>query len=252
MRARIKRPGAALLLLLQCCGDAQHSYLEPTPLQHRSCAVWYSDKVQIVLPSNTPMVTLFRKMMQDSIQIRPAQPDDAEVAAALLASAYTHTQVTYPLQDEHKNDWLERLQHFFRQDGNRFSYQNIQVAEQGTEVVGLILSFGGPDEARLNAAAGNWLEHESEDDEWYIDALAVLKNWGRKGIGTRLLQKTEQQARQRHYPKIAMNVAQGNKPALDLYARLHYVATQKTTLYQRPYVRMVKALENGQVDCSSA
>jgi ribosomal protein S18 acetylase RimI-like enzyme len=155
-----------------------------------------------------------------------------------------HTHVTYPLREEHESGFIERLQHFFRQDGNRFSYQNIQVADQSSEVVGLVLSFGGRDEARLNAAVGSWLEREAQDDEWYVDALAVFRNWGRKGIGTRLLQSAEQQARQHHYPKIALHVAQGNKQALDLYAHLHYVVTQQTFLYQRPHVRMVKTLKN--------
>ena len=89
--------------------------------------------------------------------------------------------------------------------------------------MGLVLSFGGRDEARLNAAVGSWLEREAEDDEWYVDALAVLINWGRKGIGTRLLKTAERQARRHRYPKIALHVAQGNKPALDLYTHLHYV-----------------------------
>jgi ribosomal protein S18 acetylase RimI-like enzyme len=182
--------------------------------------------------------------MQDSMQIRPAQPPDAEVGAVLLYSAYTETQVTHPLREEHASGWIERLRHFFRQDGNRFSHQYIQVADQSSEVVGLVLSFGGRDEARLNAAVGSWLEREAEEDEWYVDALAVLTNWGRKGIGTRLLQAAEWQARQHHYPKIALHVAQGNTTALDLYTHLHYVVTQQTVLYQRPYVRMVKTLEN--------
>jgi Acetyltransferases len=182
--------------------------------------------------------------MQDSIQIRPAQSVDAEVAAVLLYSAYTHTQVTYPLQKEDEGGFIERLQYFFRRDGNRFSYQYIQLAEQNSKVVGLVLSFGGRDEARLNATAGSWLEREAEGDEWYVDALAVLKNWDHKGIGTSLLQTAEQQARQHSYSKIALNVAQGNKQALDLYTHLHYVVTQQTFLYQHPYVRMVKTLEN--------
>src|SRR5947207_629200 len=182
--------------------------------------------------------------MRESIQIRPAQPVDAEVAAVLLYSAYTHIHVTYPLPEEHESGFIERLQHFFRQDGNRFSYQYIQVAEQSSEVVGLVLSFGGRDEARLNAAVGSWLEREAQDNEWYVDALAVLKNWSHKGIGTLLVQSAERQARQYHYHKIALHVAQGNKQALDLYAHLHYVVTRQTFLYQRPYVRMVKTLEN--------
>jgi hypothetical protein len=115
--------------------------------------------------------------MRESIQIRPAQPTDVEVAAVLLYSAYTYTHVSYPLREAHKSGWIERLQHFFRQDSDRFSYQNIQVAEQRSEVVGLVLSFGGRDEARLNTAVGSWLEREAQDDEWYVDALAVLTNW---------------------------------------------------------------------------
>jgi ribosomal protein S18 acetylase RimI-like enzyme len=182
--------------------------------------------------------------MQDTISIRPAQPADAEIAAVLLYSAYTHTQVTTPLRDELENGFIERLQHFFRQDGNRFSYQNSLVAEASSAVVGLVLSFGARDEARLNAAVGSWLEQEAEDDEWYVDALAVFGNWGRKGIGTRLLQHAEQLARQQRYGKIALNVAQGNTQALELYAQLHYVVTEQTFLYQRPFVRMVKTLEN--------
>ena len=109
----------------------------------------------------------------------------------------------------------------------------------------MVLSFGGREEARLNAAVGSWLEREAQDDEWYVDALAVLKNWSHKGIGTRLMLTAEQQARQHHYPKIALNVAQANEEALDLYAHLHYVVTQQTFLYHHPHLRLVKRLANG-------
>ena len=84
--------------------------------------------------------------MQDSIEIRPAQPDDAEVAALLLRSAYMHIQVAYPPVEDPESGWGGRLQRYFRQDGNRFSYQSTFVAEQSAEVVGLVLSFGGRDE----------------------------------------------------------------------------------------------------------
>src|SRR5205823_7506636 len=173
--------------------------------------------------------------MRDSIQIRPAQPVDAEVAAVLLYSAYIHTHVTSPLPEAHESGLIERLEHFFRQDGNRFSYQNIQLAEQSSEVVGLVLSFGGREEARLNAAVGSWLEREAEDDEWYVDALAVFSNGGRKGIGACRLQSAERQARQHHYPKIALHVAQGNNEAVEPYPHLHYVFTRQTFRDHRPH-----------------
>jgi ribosomal protein S18 acetylase RimI-like enzyme len=183
-------------------------------------------------------------MMQDSLQIRPAHPDDGEVASVLMYSAYTQAHITYPLQEKQTSGFIKRLQDYFRQDSNRFSYQNTQVAEQNGVVVGLVLSFPGREEGLLNAAVGSWLEREAKGDEWYVDALAVLKNWEHRGIGTRLLQAAEQQARQHLYGKIALHVAQGNKPALDLYAHLHYVVTGQTFLYQRPYIHMIYTLES--------
>jgi ribosomal protein S18 acetylase RimI-like enzyme len=188
--------------------------------------------------------------MPDSIQIRPAQPADAEVAAVLLYSAYAHTQVAYPLPEEQAQGWIKNLQRYFRLDDNRFSYQNAYVAEHGSEIVGLVLGFGGRDETRLNAVVGPWLEREARDDEWYVDALAVFTNWARHGIGTRLMQRAERQARQHHYPTIALHVALGNQRALDLYTHLGYIATEHDILYDCPHVRMVKELadeESGSV-----
>lgn len=184
--------------------------------------------------------------MQDSLQIRPARPADAEVAALLLYSAYMHTPITYPSPEADDRGLIERFQAAFRREGTRFSYQQTRVAAEGAEVVGLVLSFGGRDEARLNAAVGSWLAREARDDEWYVDALAVFTNWSREGIGTRLLQDAEDQARRRHYPKVALNVAQDNTQAMRLYERLRYAATQETVLYGFPYLRMVKTLDGAE------
>lgn len=175
------------------------------------------------------------------IQLRPATPADVQVAAILLYSAYTHTQVTYPPGQDVEPGFVERLEQFFRADGNRFSYQHIQVAFHGSDVVGLASSFGGRDETQLNAAV-SWLAREAEDDEWYVDALAVLKDWGHRGIGARLLLDAERQAREHGYAKIALSVARENTQAMRLYTRLGYVAGQRIVLYGLPYVRMAKTL----------
>jgi ribosomal protein S18 acetylase RimI-like enzyme len=184
--------------------------------------------------------------MHDSTPIRPARPGDAEVAAVLLYAAYTHTRASYPPPEARQSaSFIERLGRFVRRDGNRFSHENIRVAAQGSEVVGLVLGFGGRDEARLNAAVGGRLEREAQDDEWYVDALAVLATWGRRGIGTRLMHAAERQARQRHYPRVALNVAVGNEEAEGLYVHLGYVVTGQTSIYGRPHLRMVKTVEDG-------
>jgi ribosomal protein S18 acetylase RimI-like enzyme len=180
----------------------------------------------------------------DSITIRPALPSDAEVAALLLYSAYTHSQLVYPPQIVRDGETIERLRRSFRLEGTRFSYENTQIADSYAGAIGAILNFGGKDEVFLNTAVGNWLEREARDDEWYVDAVAVLEGWGHMGIGTRLMQVAEQHARERHYPKIALHVALENKQAISLYVRLGYVPVEHVLLYQHPHLRMVKALKD--------
>jgi ribosomal protein S18 acetylase RimI-like enzyme len=180
--------------------------------------------------------------MSENILIRAAQPADAERASLLLYSAYIHTQIMYPPQ-EAQNQFLDRIQIFFRKEGNRCSYQFIQVAELQSEVVGLVLSFGGQDEERLNSALGWQIGRESKDDEWYVDALAVFANWSRQGIGTLLLRAAEQQGLQHRYSRVALNVAQENAQARALYQHLHYIVTAETFLYGQPHLRMVKQLK---------
>ena len=176
------------------------------------------------------------------MQIRPAIPADAEPAAILLFSAYTHVQLTFPLREEPDGSFIGHLERSFAQAGNRFSYQQIEVAEVDGAVAGLLLSFGGRDEARLNAAVGPWLQREAHDDEWYIDALAVFSNWARQGLGAGLLGRAEELAAQHGYPKLALNAAEDNAAARHLYERAGYAVTEQTVLYERPFVRMVKPL----------
>jgi ribosomal protein S18 acetylase RimI-like enzyme len=184
--------------------------------------------------------------MSDATHIRPAQPEDAAIASILLYSAYTHTPVTYPPPEAVPGDWVARLTDSFRQEANRFSYQHTQVAVRQAQVVGLVLSFAGREEARLNAAVGSWLEREAQDDEWYIDALAVFQNWSRNGIGTALLGAAERRACQHHTTSMALHVAQENPSAQAFYAHLGYTVTRQDILYQRPFARMGKALECGE------
>ena len=84
--------------------------------------------------------------------------------------------------------------------------------------------MAGREEEGLNSAISWPLERESQEEEWYVDALAVFTDWGRGGIGTRLLKAAEQEARQHSYPKVALNVTRENKQVLSLYERLQYTA----------------------------
>ena len=192
-------------------------------------------------------------MVNETILMRPARIADADDAAVLIFSAYSHIASTYSPHPKSESGFTMMLQQFFQQDGNRFSYQNAFVAQHEQQVVGLVLNFGGRDEPRLNnmveqrfqstpGGSGWRLVRESAEDEWYIDAIAVYSQWEGHGIGTSLLQHAEHQALERNYRKIALNVDKENERALRLYLHLGYVITGETELYQRAYNRMVKQL----------
>jgi ribosomal protein S18 acetylase RimI-like enzyme len=192
-------------------------------------------------------------MVNEPVSIRPARIADADDAAVLIFSAYSHIASTYSPHPKTESGFTQMLNNFFQQDANRFSYQHTFVAQNEQQVVGLLLSFGGSDEPRLNEAVeqrfqqapggrGWHLTRESAEDEWYIDALAVYLQWEGHGIGSRLLEHAEKQALEHHYNKISLNVDKENERALQLYLHRGYVITGDTELYQRSYHRMVKHL----------
>jgi ribosomal protein S18 acetylase RimI-like enzyme len=164
--------------------------------------------------------------MNQRLILRPARPEDAELAAVLLFSAYNHSQSTYPPSNLIIPGFQMAIRSHFSEPGNRFSYEYTLVVDISGIVAGLILNFGGRDEDRLNAALDWPLAREAQDDEWYIDALSVFSNWGGQGLGTRLVQMAEEQALQSGYTKIALSVAHENTQALALYQRLGYLMQQ--------------------------
>lgn len=184
--------------------------------------------------------------------IRPGRKDDARSAAILirralepLTSSWTGTNA--------EEEALKGLEDTFRQEENRMSHQNASVAEWDEQVVGLISSFGGREEERLNRGLeahlaqvrqgfSGRIAREATDDEWYIDVLAVDPHWEGKGIGRALIQVAEEKAVAQHYPRIALSVAKENEPAIRLYQHLHYDVIEERSLYGHPYLSMVKNL----------
>jgi ribosomal protein S18 acetylase RimI-like enzyme len=192
--------------------------------------------------------------VDEPISLRPARITDADDAAELIFSAYSHIVSTYSPHPKTESGFTQMLNIFFQQDDNRFSYQNTFVAQNEQQIVGLVLSFGGREEHRLNmmveqrfqqfqGGRGWHLVDESAKDEWYIDALAVYSQWEGRGIGSRLLRDAEQRALAQNYHKVSLNVDKENERALQLYLYRGYIVTGDVELYQRSYHRMVKQLE---------
>lgn len=200
--------------------------------------------------------------MTSRIHIRPARPDDAPLAAAAFRlSMNGMTEYLFGPDGRQAEIALMRL---FSFDAGRFGYHSAYVAEWNRQPLGMLISFPGADANRLSLAAVPQLFktlgmrffgmamrslplaniREAETDEYLISNLAVLPAAQGQGLGSRLLEHAEEQARTLGFSKCALLVSPGNKTALKLYKKHGYeiVFTRRHKNPLASYHRMVKKL----------
>jgi|HigsolmetaGSP11D_1036233.scaffolds.fasta_scaffold05062_3 ribosomal protein S18 acetylase RimI-like enzyme len=184
--------------------------------------------------------------------IRRATEQDAQVLAELVQLAIR--DIGYQLTGERTEaEVIAQLERFCMEEGNRFSKELYLVKEDGHHIAGMILCYHGRDAERLYQPIIEHLvrvqgvrevriDQEADEDEYYIDALAVLPGYQGRGYGRQLLRAAEQHAAEQGHHKIALNVDQDNEKALKLYQHIGYQAEKAITINGRPYWHMSKVL----------
>lgn len=184
--------------------------------------------------------------------IRRATNLDASAVARLILLAIK--DIGYKLTGKRAEaEVLEQLMRFYVNEGNRFSKELFLIKENGQNIAGMILCYHGSEADSLNKPIMEHLiqldgievvqiDQEADEDEFYIDALAVSPVYQGMGYAKQLLEAAEQQALQFNYDKIALNVDQTNEKALRLYQNLGYDADKVITIDGRPYWHMSKML----------
>jgi len=184
--------------------------------------------------------------------IRQAGSGDTAALARLILLAIQ--DIAYQLTGEDdEGDVLRRLEAFIDAEDNRFSRSCILALEEDGRPVGMILCYHGGDAERLYEPV---LEHlrrkggdpsvtiddEADEDEYYIDAIAVDPSHQGKGYAKRLIAAAEGRAKELGCDKIALNVDQTNEGAHALYVKLGYHADKEIPIHGKPYWHMVKRL----------
>jgi ribosomal protein S18 acetylase RimI-like enzyme len=115
-----------------------------------------------------------------------------------------------------------------------FSYRNIQVAEQGGAIAGMMLAYrlaepGQPEElAGLPDFIRPLIELEQRvPGSYYINMLACFPRYRGLGIGSALMGLVDDQARQQGCNLASIQVFSENKGAVRLYQRLGYALLDK-------------------------
>ncbi|MDG0813733.1 GNAT family N-acetyltransferase [Cohnella rhizosphaerae] len=186
--------------------------------------------------------------------IRSAGPGDAEAASRLVLLAIE--DIAYRLTGERTEAAvLAKLAEYYLQPGNRFSAERhaLLVAEEG-EPAGTILCYGGDQADALYApvtlalrAAGREdavQDREADEDEYYIDAVAVFPSHQGRGFAKALIRHAELEAVARGYAAIGLNVDIEKDGARALYARLGFAEDKRISINGHPYRHMRKALSS--------
>ena len=201
--------------------------------------------------------------VMNSIQIRPARPTDAALAAQLFQLSMGG--LADYLFNNDSSFAKNSLMKLFSSNAGRFGFANALVAEVDGESVGLLVSYPGK---KLPTLALRTLPHlisilglprvfdfirrgislpggkEAGTDEYYISNVGVLPSAQGRGIGARLLEYADETARHAHLMKCSLLVSLKNEGARRLYERNGYqiVLTVQEKNKAPGYHRMVKDL----------
>ncbi len=186
-----------------------------------------------------------------SLNIRPAKPDDALIAATLLAETTGEFGV-HVLGLGNAELQFNALHLWFEDKANRFSYEVTSIAESYGMVAGALVAFEGRLLKGLTLGCGRRMlkiyslvgtfkmlwrnlrlttKREAEDDEYLIAHLAVSENFRRQGVGQALIEKATQDARAMNYSKLVLEVEIENYSAVALYHKAGFETVQ-TFLYK--------------------
>jgi ribosomal protein S18 acetylase RimI-like enzyme len=188
----------------------------------------------------------------DKLNIRAAAIGDAEPAAQLIFEAIH--DIAYQLTGETtQEEAVKALAELFREEGNRFSSKQILAAEVDGKIAGIILCYYGSEADRLDAPVAERLrkrtgnpnppiDKEADEDEYYIDSIAVFPEYRGRGIAKALLSAAEKAGAALGYGRIALNVEYGNESAARLYQSIGYLSDKTVTINSTPFHHMVKPL----------
>lgn len=176
---------------------------------------------------------------ESALSLRPATPDDADPAAALIYETALALG-DYIFGQPGREGTVRRLAILFREKGHLFSHQITTLAVTGGEVVGLAQSIPSADlgmagvrlvracvkcfglGAAIRIAWRSYplaFEPDAKPGEFYVDTLAVAPSHRNRGIGGALLRDAERQARERGLPVCSLSVMLHNTDALRFYKR---------------------------------
>ena len=179
----------------------------------------------------------------DMIRIRKATIEDV----AYIAEGIYHA---FLLEDEALyNQWIRTLKEVCAQEDTHYSYTNTFIAEVDGEQAGMMIAVDGEHyreqrdrmypqlKGLFDIAFGEgWddMEDEAKAGEFYIDSLAVSLPHRNQGVGTALIEKAKEMAKEQGIGVVTLAVEPTN-PAKKLYRKLGFAYQRGIEIFNEEY-----------------
>ncbi|MFS0864320.1 GNAT family N-acetyltransferase [Fredinandcohnia sp. 179-A 10B2 NHS] len=199
-----------------------------------------------------PFGITWEEIISQNLKLRQANKKDAKVVAELTHIAIDDIAERLTGKTK-KQNIIDSLAHFFREEDNRLSYQNTLVADVEGEIAGIVVYYPGEEGPRLDEPFlkslrkkqndnSIFLDKEADNGDFYIDTLCVQESYRGYGIGTALIKEVERLAYERGYTISSLNVAHDNPTAKSLYKHLGYKDAKVIQINGHFYDYMVKRI----------
>ena len=168
------------------------------------------------------------------IEIREASKSQAAEIASLIMTAMTDDCCLYFCGEGYGlEDFRKMMTILVEREDSQYSYQNTLVAMDAEQVVGISVSYDGGclhelRRAFIEAAKEqigkdhSGMDDETQAGELYLDSLAVLPEYRRRGIARKLLLATKERANCLGLPCVGLLVDKDNPIGEALYASVGF------------------------------
>ena len=172
--------------------------------------------------------------MNKTVLITGATKDQAAEIARLIMMAMTDDCCLHFCGEGYGlEDFRIMMTLLVEREDSQYSYRNTLVAMDEDKVVGISVSYDGGKLHQLRQAFietakehigkdHSGMDDETQAGELYLDSLAVLPEYRRRGIANRLIRATKERADKMGLPCVGLLVDIGNPDGEALYASIGF------------------------------
>lgn len=183
--------------------------------------------------------------------IRKAEKSDSKGAVALLLNALDEMKTVFSGYSDEKKISAKFEEYFLSKEG-RYTYKNFSIYEIDSNIAGIIVAYHTDesekqDNRMLEELKKIGIERESfvkefDENEYYIDSLAVAEKYQGRGIAKELVTYVENEGKRNGYEKTSLIVHEKKEKAQSIYKKLGYREDFEIDAYGERYRHMVKRL----------